>query len=526
MIIIEIFIFSKILKRFNFFYLISAVLVGLLTLVTFEPKLPISGHDYSFFLGPIWELANGKTIYTEVPSQYGFLLIHFLTILYKLKLLSLSYLPLFFQLLYIAQFYLVFYLIFKISRSYILSLIAVFSLITINFFSLDFTATMLPQAGPLRWITLIIAMFLFSKIKKFDSKVLISLTAFLSLWVIDAGIYLILSYFLTLFLLLISSKIGFQKSLTAGIWFAISLISLLLTINIIHLLFGLKTIDIISSFAKINQYAKQGVAMLPMDTKSYFWFILLFYFASIIYFFKNKSSPPQSDKINHTLLLFSANLSLFSGIYYVGRSHAHNLFSVAVMALINLFILLAIIISYIKSAQTKKFVYLILFILFIFFPAYQRKNVIAKNLKNRYERYLQGNIFQAQMDDFFSKNYSSEINLIKNTFPEKKILLIQSDDTFLLYYTNKENYLDTNPQTLILSQSDLDQAATKINAYCPKKIVLDCRLVGKCSPFNYLMFADPNYLIQPFLLSRIQDDCKIKYLPSQCTNKLCIAEAK
>ena len=196
------------------------------------------------------------------------------------------------------------------------------------------------------------------------------------------------------------------------------------------------------------------------------------------------------------------------------------------MALINLFILLAIIISYIKSAQTKKFVYLILFILFIFFPAYQRKNVIAKNLKNRYERYLQGNIFQAQMDDFFSKNYSSEINLIKNTFPEKKILLIQSDDTFLLYYTNKENYLDTNPQTLILSQSDLDQAATKINAYCPKKIVLDCRLVGKCSPFNYLMFADPNYLIQPFLLSRIQDDCKIKYLPSQCTNKLCIAEAK
>ena len=130
------------------------------------------------------------------------------------------------------------------------------------------------------------------------------------------------------------------------------------------------------------------------------------------------------------------------------------------------------------------------------------------------------------MDEYFAKNYLAEIQLIKRNLNDKKIALIQSDDSYLLYYANKENLISANPQTSIISKKDLDFAIKDITKICPKKIVLDCRLVGQCSQYNYQMFADPGLFAQPLLLAEIEKNCQIKYKPTICTAKLCIASSE
>lgn len=170
-IITELTLLSGLLKiSKKFIYFLAVLIIGIIAIFTFEPRFPIVGHDYSYFLGPIWEIAHGKTIYTDTSSQYGFLSIVLLAFLYKIHLLSFTYLPVLNWILYITQYFLAFVLIYKVSKSFGLSLIALFSLLTVNYYSLYHIPGALPQIGPLRWLPLILSLVFFYVFKKIDSK--------------------------------------------------------------------------------------------------------------------------------------------------------------------------------------------------------------------------------------------------------------------------------------------------------------------------------------------------------------------
>ncbi len=70
--------------RLFFFF----ILILLIALFTFDAGFPITGHDYSFIYGTLWEIAHGKTIYTETPSLYGFGSNLVFTLLYKIRRLG------------------------------------------------------------------------------------------------------------------------------------------------------------------------------------------------------------------------------------------------------------------------------------------------------------------------------------------------------------------------------------------------------------------------------------------------------
>ena len=61
---------NVITKSKKTFILFSSLVIGLLFIVTFEPRFPMFVLDYSLIFGPVWEVAQGKTIYTQVPSLY------------------------------------------------------------------------------------------------------------------------------------------------------------------------------------------------------------------------------------------------------------------------------------------------------------------------------------------------------------------------------------------------------------------------------------------------------------------------
>ncbi len=521
MIILEMVLLSKIFAKNRLWqrFFLGFVLV-LIAIVTFEPRFPIVGHDYSYFFGPVWEVISGKTLYTEVPSQYGFLSILLLALLHKLSIVSIVYLPALIWFLYIIQYFLCFYLLYRISRSHSLSLIGLFSIISVNYYSIFHLPASIPQIGPMRWLPLILALFVLQKMKRFDHPVLIIVVAISSFWVLDSGIALILAFGLSLLLLFLKKSIAIQKTIWTLFYLFVSLAMTFLTINLLQLLFGYQTISPVTLFSKFQQYAGSGFGMIPIETNSYFWFFILIYFLSITYFFQKRQTDSESK-----VILFSANLSLFAGTYFVGRSHPHNLFHVALFPLLSVFLLLGVLMKNRSISQRKRAVFfLVMFYLFVVFPIYNRQEVMTKMIKQKIDKFHEGAIFTPEWPKIIGEKYEKEIKLVRENISEDKIVILSPDDTYLFYLFNKKNLLYDNSQITILTKKDLDISLKDVFKACPDKIVADCALFNKCAisdPYTIIAY----FSIQPILLERIQDVCGA-YQPIDCIGQLCIARSK
>src|SRR3989344_2987739 len=219
--------------RHRLILLFSLILIAI-ALFTFEPGFPSSNHDTSYFLGPIYEISQGKTIFTTTSSQYGFLSILILAFMTKLNIFNPFYLPFLTWLLYILEYFLCFYIIYRSSKSITLALLGLFSILTISYFSLFHLPNTFPQIGPMRWLPLIISLFLIQKFKNITDPKLILLFSLLSLWNTEAGIALFLSYAFTLFMLTMVGAISKRKVVVSIVFLAAFNLAIFIILNIIH----------------------------------------------------------------------------------------------------------------------------------------------------------------------------------------------------------------------------------------------------------------------------------------------------
>ena len=81
--------------------------------------------------------------------------------------------------------------------------------------------------------------------------------------------------------------------------------------------------------------------------------------------------------------------------------------------------------------------------------------------------------------------------------------------------------LNANPQSNLITKEEADRALSKASNVCPKKIVIDRRLIEPSHGVNTLNFF---YASQPYLFAKLQDSCGIKYKTSQCGQNICIVE--
>lgn len=515
-VIFELFFLNKILVgkkslRFILFGLIAAIIA----LVTFEAKFPIAGLDYPFFYGPILEIMAGKTIFTQVLSQYGYLSVLSLAALTKVHLFSIAYLPALIWFFYIAEYFICFYLIFKFGNSIALALIGLFSIITINYFSLIHLPIVIPEVGPFRWLPIFLSLLLFYKLKKIDSTLFIFLLALSSFWMMDVGISMLLAYAATVSMFVLSGGLDIKKAVKSVILLASALIAIQITINIAHLLLGYSNVDIISSFVSIHKYAAQGLGMITLPYQNFFWIAILIYFTAVVLFFR-KWKPD----FNSQAIVFLANLSLFASVYYVGRSHTHNLFHISVFFIFILFLILGSYVKKITSRQMVAIVYVLLFIIFIVYPAYMRRFTLIEMVSTNIAALSRGNIFTPEMNELLQNKYRTDIKFINQNMREDKIAIFSTDDTFLFYLTGKKNLLDVNPQFGIDSKRDMDFALKTIIKNCPQKIVVDCYVVGKCASSSTF---GGTFFNTHFVLAELEKQCNTIYKPLKCTTQLCIA---
>src|SRR3989344_6732252 len=537
---------------------IACLIVALVVaLFTFNPGFPVSPLDSAMFYGPVWEIVNGKTIFTQVPSQYGFLSVLFFTLTHKLTGLNFTYFPIVIWLMYIVEYSLIFYLLRNVSRSTLFSGIAVFSIFTVNYL----LSTYGPQASPLRRLPLFLAAFMLYRFQRLTSKTFVFLLPVLVLWSIDSGIALWLSYVFSLFFLLVLKKINLRGLISTTALLIISFLFWLALIQLFHKALGYEHINFLNMFYGIKKNAQDALLMVPMEKNTHFWLFILVYFASVIYFFINQLSPlgkisrkkvgvtsevtlreadlrsdgkslaaekgsrvTESTFFENTILLFSANLMLFASIYYVGRSHPHNLFHISLFFVLTLFILAGILINKIKATGNKLFLLTSLFIMLVAYPAYQRQEALTSVFKEKMRLFRLGSIFIPETKQVFGNKYQQEIDLINKNFPDSKILILSDDDSYLYYLLQKKNYLNFNPQILNFAKSDLNFSLGQLLDECPKKIVADCRLFNRC---QYSHPVNQTYVyVQPYIFEKLSGDCNIRYEPEQCTSHLCIGSAR
>jgi len=506
--------FRKTVLRSSLLYF--AIFIGILV-ATFPPRFVISGVDFSFFYGPILEIANGKTIYSQVTSQYGFVSILFFSLLYKLQLLTLPGLPVVIWILLSIQYLFCFYLINKQSKSLAFSLIGLFSILTVNYFTVRVIPTDYPQSGPLRWLPLIIPLIIFYKTKSITSFRLILSIALLSLWMIDTGIELVCAYILTLLILSLKKSVTIRDVIRSVLVLFVSVIALFIVINIFHFILNYEPINPILIFTKLRQYARFGFGMLPIEPINFFWILLLFYFAIISDFFRSK-------QISHSNLLsvFTGNVALFAGLYYVGRSHPAELYTISLLIIFMIFLFLGGFVAGFTSKKVKVIIYAVCFVFFIVIPVYFRQDTLAQSIHTRLQRAKLGNIFIPELDAVLVKKYAKEIALIQKELPEKQVVIISGDDTYLLYVAKKHSMLADNSLVTILTKDDLAFSVQEASRVCPQKIAGECRLFKSCPQTT--LFSKAFHTWQPIVLEYLQKKCNTVYKATQCTDALCIAQ--
>jgi len=485
-------------------------------IITFEPKFPISGHDYSFLYGPIYEIATGKTIFTQVISQYGFFSVLIFASLYKLNLFTFLTLPIVIWIFYTTEYFIFFKIIYDESKSVILGLLAFFSVITVNFFCGYYIPSWQPQIGPMRWLPIFLLIYFIQKNKDITSRMIMALTGFLIFWVVDVGLYLILIYSFSVFILLISGQISLGKTIKTGILTALYTLSIFMIINVFQFLVSRQFINPLHIFVKVNQYARSGYGMLPMVDKSYFWLVLFAFFTALFTFLFIKR-----DRSYLSWILVSGISSFITGVYFVGRSHQYNIFILAPFFLLTIFGVLALMWQK-TNINIHKIIIVIIFVLLIAFPSYVRKEQISGLLINRSSRYLNQS-FRMEADDWMDK-HNSAVNLINQEITSKEILLLHPDDTYFFYKLKKRNFLDANPQATIIDAKSAVLSMIRVQKECPEKIAINCYMAGKCEGTSYYFLDDGrNKSLQPKVFEELQKYCGGVYITDKCSGTMCIA---
>ncbi len=528
---------SKVLKKKIAIPLIYGILAILVSLITFDPQFYVQAHDARYFYGPVWEIVHGKTIFTDIPSQYGFLSVLFFSLVQKITHINFIYLSLIIWVMFIAEYLVIFYLIYKTSKSLLLALIGFFSLVATNYFAIYH----LPQAMSLRWLPLFLALFLVARSHRIDSKKFLLLLPFLALWNIDSGLALIFAYMSTIGILFLLQRISLKEIIKITIYLLSSSLAIMLVLNGIHIFLGMHTIDFLHMYETLRKNASTGFLMMPMESQTYFWFFILLYFASIIYVFRNLPLAESEDTrfvpfgspegrvptgakkrgIELSLLVFSTNLMFFASIYYVGRSVPHNLFILSPFFITTLFLLIGNVFQYLNSTPMKLLIVTILFVFLIIIPAYYKKEYFTSDLVNKY-KLAKGGIFRSWLNDNLNKRFNKEAELIKKNITEKETLILSPDESYLFYMVDKKNLLDANPQVALAESLEIDKAIGPVGKICPDKIALDCKIHNKCP--SYTSFTDGWYYVIPSILDALEKKCKVKYRSTICTNQLCIAE--
>lgn len=513
---IELLLFTLVQRREWLFWILSLLIIAFMT---FEPGFQISWFDYTYMLGPAYEVLHGKTMYLQIPSQYGFLLVYALAFIMKIINMGIFYLPLGIWILYIFAYFSLFFVMVRLTKSALISTLFLISLLTINYFSLFHLPIAIPQITPLRFLLLWFGPILmyatyFNKRLKYVGLFVVAL---FSLWVIDAGIESLLAVISLEGILVIKKIQSIRHAVLDILFLLISTGSIFLLTSLGATFLGYKLITPSALFSAIHEYAVAGFGMEPLPSQTFFWiFMLVFFFALLFFFIK------QAIEKADIVLVYSSFLFFFASFYYIGRSHPHNIFHISVLFLFSLFLLFSRInksFSLFRTARSKIIIGGIIFILFVFLTTGTRQQLTVVRRFSTYADAINAQNYFQNMQNVLIKYYKNDIIFIQQHNPQSQALIVSPDDTALLMLSGKSSQLYVDPMNTIVSSTDLSQAFPHPYV-CPQQIfVATCILKKSCAKngefFSFFIAEDKVY-------AKTQQLCNNRYKTTSCSNHLCM----
>jgi len=316
----------------------------------FDPKFAVNIYHQNYYLGPVNAILHGRTILVNVFSQYGVLVLEFLAVIFKLRLVPLSYQGLSYlvALLCMLQFAVIFFLLRTILKSPLYSLLALLVILLINIFAIGGVIQVLPSNGPLRFglcypMVVLCALFFKYPAKKRIFSILAYLVLGLaSLWSFETFVYVAFIFM---------GMLVYQSIISNGheLWKVFKLIlygSLLaiLSIGISQAIFAGIIFLQTSEWPKWGYYFAfiflfaGGFGALPADPWSAWFFLIAIYFVCLSGFIIKWWFERKLDAgVEQAVIL---GLS-FSGIaqftYFLNRSDLDHLIMISVPATIIAF---------------------------------------------------------------------------------------------------------------------------------------------------------------------------------------------
>lgn len=484
-------------KNFLFFILIVVLIFNPRYKFSYEKILNYGGeavhqfHHVNFYLGPINEVLQGKTLLVDAYSQYGLLATYIPAFIFKLTTISYTNFVLYNMLLSVAYSFLFFLFLQKLTKNYLWSAFFTLAYIKLVFFraSLPYEAYVLPSTTPLRYFfDIVVALFvfkLFSQKPNFKKSLLTSFFVSIAFFYnLEIGAPLLVAYLLTLvldFLVKILTKKGLSSVVSNFQTLGISLTALtVLILGLTYLKSG-RLPNFFQAFNSISFFSR-GFFDIPMPVLGAYYFPLMIYLVSfylIVFMFIKRNF------VNLYSIFFLLSYGILSFFYYIGFSEPHHLLTVIHPSILLFAILFRLFFTYKKQIlglptfyKTIILTFSFSFLAFLFWPSPKFiKNTLGR-FEKRYgkveESFSKWNYFGT--DFYLSDNNGQDFFLAADkikqyTKGEKKALVLSRFDTLLLIMSQKASFTGFPiAEYQIAFQRDLDQAINKIKKERPRHI--------------------------------------------------------
>lgn len=342
--------------------------LSLLIYIIFLVSKPIDFHHYSYYIGPAYEISQHKSILTQVPSQYGYLSIHFIKNILSPFGINFSTFHQLNVLLYAIYFVCIFFIIQKIVRNIFVA--TFFSFIAISFqsiFSIE-SAVLYPSSGPLRFGfgTLIILLTLYLKNNK---KILIPtlLSSIVIFWSTETAIYIIPAW---IFAVICNNFIHiskFKKVLNKTIKHLSILFGFTLLIFVIIFLTEwshTKSIPNVLNYFQFANVYKNGYGSELMPKFGNYYIVIAILLLGLTLSIYSTFNKVKNELVLTLNFISIHNIAIFS--YFISRSNLSNIINISIFLLIELILCYKIIEYILFKNNTKNLLKIIIFPVVLF----------------------------------------------------------------------------------------------------------------------------------------------------------------
>ena len=307
------------------------------TLFNYDP------YHYSFYLGPVADLAGGKSLLVNINAQYGVLVIYFLRFLFLFLPIGFVSFSIILATLTGVQYLIFYFIVRKLFGSGPLAFFALLALLLINHFAQYNGGILYPSVGPLHFGFIYVLMALIILRNEFPQKrnlllrfeTLVVAIAFF--WSMEVCTWVVVSY--VSFLLYESSdfKKGLKFNLDLFLKAVFPLVGWILAIaGFLYADVFRRThewphwsyyLDYISSYTG-------GSNMLQLPGMGYWWLVVAIFYFSLYAIVGIKLSKERFIPPNFNVIVLLTFYGILQFTYYFGRANWNNLLHISMPSIL------------------------------------------------------------------------------------------------------------------------------------------------------------------------------------------------